>query len=112
MFYNQWLNKAPISSQLCESKPTMLSCSPSDIDQEINYTVIMDNAMGPDITESNLRLTLLPNPFFIGILESNRMVPTGISSTITITVCHSGKGFLVVQINNLFFMNRERTWRV
>ena len=76
----------------------MLSCiapellpepSPSDIDRDINYAVIMDNAKGPDITEPSLRLTLLPNPIFIGILESNRMVSTGINSSIIIIVCHA-----------------------
>ena len=76
--------------------------SPSDIDQEINYTVIMDNAMGPDITESSLRLTLLPNPIFIGILDSDTVVVIGTNSTITITVRHSGKGSGIVQINNPF----------
>ena len=99
----------------------MLSCtapeilpvpSPSDIDQDINYTVIMDNAMGPDITESSLRLILLSNPIFIGILDSDTVVVIGTSSTITITVCESGKGLLVVQIINPFFTNRERTWKV
>ena len=87
---------------LCIAPELLPVPSPSDIDQDINYTVIMDNAMGPDITEPSLRLNLLPNPIFIGILESDRMVPTGSSSTITITVCHSGKGLLVVQINNPF----------
>ena len=83
-------------SQLCEGKSDMLLCiapellprpSPDDIDQDINYTIIMDNAMGPDITQSSLVLTLLPNPSFNGILDSS--VPTGTNSTITITVCHS-----------------------
>ena len=115
MFCNQWLiyMRSYFFSQLCEGKPTTLLCiapallpepSLSDINQKINYTVIMDDAMGPDITEFSLRLSLLPNPFFIGILESNRVVPTGINSTITITVCHRGQGLLVVQINNPFFM--------
>ena len=81
----------------------MLSCiapellpepSPTDIGQDINYAVIMDNAMGPDITESSLRLTILPNPIFIGILESNRMVPTGINSSIIINVCHIVQGLV------------------
>ena len=81
----------------------MLSCiapellpepSPSDINQDINYAVIMDNAMGPDITESSLRLTLLPNPIFIGILESNRTILTGLYSTITINVCHIVAGLV------------------
>ena len=89
----------------------MLSCiapellpepSLSDIDQEINYTIIMDNAMGPGIIESNRRLTLLPNPIIIGRLDSDTVVVIGTSSTITITVCHSGKGLGIVQINNPF----------
>ena len=83
--------------------------SPSDFYQVVKYTVIMDNAMGPDITKSTLRLDILPNPFFYGILNSDTMVVIGTRSTITITVCHSGKSLLVVQINNPFFMNRERT---
>ena len=66
--------------------------SVSDSGQELNYTVIMDNASGPDITQSSLSLVLNPDPIFIGILDSDRMVPVGTNSIITITVGHSDKG--------------------
>ena len=87
-------------SQLCEGQSDTLACiapmllpqpSFSDLDQEVNYTVIMDNAMGPDIADSNLRLDLLPDPIFRDILESDTEILIGTNSTITITVCHSGK---------------------
>ena len=63
----------------------------SDLDQEVNYTVILDNAMGPDIAEFSLRLNLLPDPIFLGILESDTEVPIRTNLIITISVCHSGK---------------------
>ena len=88
--------------QVCEGMPTMLKCiastlSPSpDNDsyfgQELNYTVIMDNAGGPDITQPSLRLVLRPNPNFTGILEMDRTIPLGSNPIITIIVGLNGKG--------------------
>ena len=88
----------------CIAPELMPEPSLNDTDQDINYTVIMDNAMGPDITESSLRLILLPNPIFIHILDSDTVVVIGTNSTITITVCHSGKGSGIVQINKPFLL--------
>ena len=87
--------------QLCKGKPTTLTCiapklipdaNVSDNDQELKYTVIMDNASGPDITQSSLRLVLHPNPVFTAISESDRMILIGTSSNIRIIVGHGSKG--------------------
>ena len=73
----------------------MLSPSPNNdtyFGQELNYTVKVDNAGGPDITQSSLRLVLRPNPNFIGILDVDRMVPLQSNPIITIIVGLNGKG--------------------
>ena len=92
--------------QHCKGTSTMLTCvapelvpppSDSDYSQELNYTVIMDNASGPDITQSTLSLVLNPDPRFTTISESSRMIPIGQNATtITINVGHSDRGLLAV----------------
>ena len=67
-----------------------LSPGPSnnDYDQELNYTVTMDNASGPDITQPLLGLILKRDPTFIEIVESDRMYAINDNtSTIRIRVC-------------------------
>ena len=59
-----------------------------DYDQELNYTLIMDNTSGPDITQPLLGLVLKRDPIFTDIIESDRMYPTNDNtSTIHIRVC-------------------------
>ena len=67
-----------------------ISPSPSnnDYDRELKYTIIMDNAHGPDITQSFLRLILNRDPTFIEIEESDRMFAINDNtSTIRIRAC-------------------------
>ena len=62
--------------------------SNNDYDQELNYTVTMDNANGPDITQPLLGLILKRDPTFIEIVESDRMYPINDNTaTIRIRVC-------------------------
>ena len=67
-----------------------LSPDPSnnDYDKELNYTVTMDNARGPDITQSLLGLIVKRHPTFIEIVESDRTYAINDNtSTIRIRVC-------------------------
>ena len=86
--------------QLCKGTSTMLTCfapelvpPPSDgnYSQELKYTVIMDNASGPDITQSGLALVLNPDPLFTSISESSRIIPVGQNATIIINVGHNDR---------------------
>ena len=62
--------------------------SVSDIDQELNYSVILDNASGPDITQPLLGLILIRGPTFIEIVESDRIFAINdMTSPIRIRVC-------------------------
>ena len=60
-----------------------LKPDPRDIDYNtvFNYTVVVDNAIGPDLTKFPLQLILKPNPIFIGIDETDTMHPTRDNST-------------------------------
>ena len=61
--------------------------SNNDYEQELNYTVIVDNASGPDIAQPSLVLILKRDPTFIEIVESDRMYAINDnSSTIRIRV--------------------------
>ena len=62
--------------------------SNNDYDIKLNYTVTMDNANGPDITQPFLGLILKPDPMFTEIVESDRMYAINDdTSTIRIRVC-------------------------
>ena len=62
--------------------------SNNDYDNELNYTVIMDNANGPDITQPLLGLILKRDPTFLEIVQSDRMYELNDNtSTIRIRVC-------------------------
>ena len=59
-----------------------------DYDQTLNYTIVLDNANGPDITQPLLQLTLKRDPVFIEIEESDRMyLINDHTSAIRIKVC-------------------------
>ena len=62
--------------------------SNNDYDKELNYTVTMDNANGPNSTQPLLGLVLKRDPTFIEIVESDRMYEINDNtSTIRIRVC-------------------------
>ena len=62
--------------------------SNNDYDKDLNYTVTMDNANGPDITQPFLGLILKRDPTFTEIVESDRMYEINDNtSTIRIRVC-------------------------
>lgn len=79
-------------SQSCQnrSKGQVLEClaptlksDPGDTDYStaLNYTVVVDNASGPDITNSALQLILYPDPIFLGIEETDTIHPINDNST-------------------------------
>ena len=78
-------------AQVCEATTStslaciapMLSPMPELRDGEsfmLNYTVIMDDAPGPDIAQADLRLFVLPDPIFLSV--GVEMVPTGSNDTV------------------------------
>lgn len=51
----------------------------------LNYTLELDGAPGPDITNDSLALFLRPNPVFLEIGEADRVYVPG--KVISIPVC-------------------------
>lgn len=52
----------------------------------MNYTVIMDNAPGPDTSDTSLTLLMKPDPVFTEIQQSDRIYNEGSGLTISILV--------------------------
>ena len=52
----------------------------------MNYTVIMDNAPGPDASDTSLTLYVKPDPVFTEIQETDRVYIIGSTRTISILV--------------------------
>lgn len=52
----------------------------------LNYTIIMDNAPRPHIYETQLQLTVKPNPVIIEVQEDSRIYSIGSEEAITIIV--------------------------
>ena len=52
----------------------------------LNYTIIMDNAPRPHIYETQLQLTVKPNPVIIEVREDSRIYSIGSEEAITIIV--------------------------
>ena len=52
----------------------------------LNYTVVMDNSPGPSINETELLLTVKPNPAIIEVLEESRVFHVGSKDTLSIIV--------------------------
>ena len=78
--------------QVCKAQSSyLLHCTGPQMpfvgngNQQLNYTVIMDNAPGPSTDNAQLQLRLRPNPVFVEIQESDR-VYTGSDDRITILV--------------------------
>ena len=63
--------------------PPLTRLQPGDVDG-LNYTIIMDNAPGPDLTNENLQIRVAPNPVVFGLVESE--YNTGTSAPIRIRV--------------------------
>ena len=49
--------------------PPLTRLQPGDADG-LNYTIIMDNAPGPDLTNENLQISVQPNPEVFELVES------------------------------------------
>lgn len=52
----------------------------------LNYTVVIDAAPGPNISDESLVVTLRPDPVFIGIAEGSQQYQVFSGESITITV--------------------------
>ena len=63
--------------------PPLTRLLPGDADG-LNYTIILDNAPGPDLSNENLQIIVEPNPENFELVESE--YNTGSSAPIRITV--------------------------
>ena len=73
------INEAAISCIF----PPLSHLQPGDADG-LNYTIIMDNAPGPDLTTEKLQISIEPNPQGFKLVESE--YNAGSSAPIRITV--------------------------
>lgn len=57
----------------------------------LNYTIVMDNAPGPDLTLERLQIKVLPNPenFTLITASTHESNINGALSPIQITVCYT-----------------------
>ena len=53
----------------------------------LNYTVIMDNAPGPDLTMENLQISVVPNPGNFTLLTTEYITRQGQPFMLQIAVC-------------------------
>ena len=68
--------------ELVCSAPTLNSSARDTyFNTPLNYTIVMDNARGPDVTNNLLQLILKPNPVFNGIEEADTTHPINDNST-------------------------------
>ena len=63
--------------------PPLTRLQPSDTDG-LSYTIVMDNAPGPDLTDDKLQISVEPNPDVFELVESDYNV--GSSAPIRIEV--------------------------
>ena len=68
----------------------------------IQYMLMLDGAESPNFINTDLRLTLQPNPIFTGIDPESRSISVDDVNDITIKVSRSN-----VLTNNCFLLNRE-----
>eukprot|EP00731_Ephydatia_muelleri_P021979 Em0014g570a len=100
VFYDSQIDKRatckPLNSNTLQCTAPALSQSSLVMDQisEVNYTLIMDNAAGPNLT-GLLKLFIKPNPIFYRFNTSQHYVPNSLLQLL-------GKNILSVQTSELF----------
>ena len=77
------------STIVCVTPP--LHRIPSDDRDGLNYTILMDNAPGPDLTLKSLQITVLPNPENFSLITTNIAQLINGSIQISVWHCHSVK---------------------
>ena len=71
---------------IIESKGQKQSNVEGGRDVILNYTIVMDNAPTPPIYETQLQLTVKPNPVIIEVQQDSRIYSIGSEESITILV--------------------------
>ena len=78
-------NSGDGTSLVCIS-PNFTAPITASVGDDIEYTVVVDNATGPDHTEQDLVINYAPNPILTGLREDSRTLMANADSAQLISI--------------------------